>query len=533
MRYIEPVRIIKSENCVHEEKILQGNPSQDGFNAKECMILKKAGSILLDFGKELNGGICITTMAVSPKMGKLHIVYGESVMEALSSIGEKNATNDCATRDMLVEMSGWNTMTFGETGFRFVKIEAVDADFEIKAMKAKAIIRELPQLGSFTCNDERLNEIWKTGAYTVLLTMQDYLWDGIKRDRTVWIGDMHPEAATIRTVFGDADVVKKSLDFVKNDTENGHWMNDILTYSMWWVVIQHDWYMHFGDKGYLQQQERYLKTVMEQTFEWIDSGYDFKDNRIFLDWSSRGLTDEIEGIKAVVCMALQCAEKLFAYLENESDAQRCNSYLEKIRSDQVSMETNKRVSALLTLAEKEYPALENWKADNSGKEMSCFMGYYVLLAKAKLGQVKEALSIIKEYWGGMLDMGATTFWEDFDLEWIENSARIDEIVPEGKKDIHGDFGKFCYTQFRHSLCHGWASGPTAFLSEQLAGIRILEPGCKKIEIDPKLAGLEWWNVSYPTPYGNIEIKCRNKNGDTEIEVMAPGPVKVVRKIEEK
>ena len=32
--------------------------------------------------------------------------------------------------------------------------------------------------------------------------MQDYLWDGIKRDRLVWIGDMHPETMTIGAVFG-------------------------------------------------------------------------------------------------------------------------------------------------------------------------------------------------------------------------------------------------------------------------------------------------------------------------------------------
>ena len=43
----------------------------------------------------------------------------------------------------------------------------------------------------------------------------------------------------------------------------------------------------------------------------------------------------------------------------------------------------------------------------------------------------------------------------------ETHARIDELVPPGKKDLHGDFGAYCYVGFRHSLCHGWASGPTA------------------------------------------------------------------------
>ena len=71
------------------------------------------------------------------------------------------------------------------------------------------------------------------------------------------------------------------------------------------------------------------------------------------------------------------------------------------------------------------------------------MGYYVLLAKAKMRDYSEAIDIIKSYWGGMLSKGATTFWEDFDIEWMDNSARIDEIVPTGKRDIHGDFGRNC------------------------------------------------------------------------------------------
>jgi hypothetical protein len=57
-----------------------------------------------------------------------------------------------------------------------------------------------------------------TGAYTVHLNMQDYLWDGIKRDRLVWVGDMHPETSTIAAVFGNNKVVPKSLDLVRDIT---------------------------------------------------------------------------------------------------------------------------------------------------------------------------------------------------------------------------------------------------------------------------------------------------------------------------
>lgn len=50
--------------------------------------------------------------------------------------------------------------------------------------------------------------------------------------------------------------------------------------------------------------------------------------------------------------------------------------------------------------------------------------------------------------------------KDFNLDWTHNAARLDDFVPKGKNDIHKDFGDYCYPSFRHSFCHGWASGPT-------------------------------------------------------------------------
>jgi hypothetical protein len=99
-----------------------------------------------------------------------------------------------------------------------------------------------------------LNRIWETGAYTVQLNMQDYLWDGAKRDRLVWIGDMHPETMTICSVFGPQDIAPKSLDLIRDETPLPKWMNGISSYSMWWVLIQHSWYRYTGNAAYLLEQ---------------------------------------------------------------------------------------------------------------------------------------------------------------------------------------------------------------------------------------------------------------------------------------
>lgn len=110
---------------------------------------------------------------------------------------------------------------------------------------------------------------------------------------------------------------------------------------------------------------------------------------------------------------------------------------------------------------------------------------------AAAGNYEGALERIREYWGAMLDLGATTFWEDFDMAWLPAGC-IDEPVPAGMRDLHRECGAYCYKGFRHSLCHGWASGPTAWLTEYVLGVGVVEPGCRRLRIDPIWAT---WNGS--------------------------------------
>ena len=525
IQYLEPTRVVTYENCEGAENLLKGNPAQAGFNDRNCVKIRQGGYVLLDFGKEINGSLSITTQRTSIVRASARLVFGESVMEALSSIGEKNATNDHSVRDMVVELGMMSTMRFGEMGFRFAKVEALEGDLTIKAIKAIPVIPDVPQVGKFECSDERLNEIWRVGAYTVQLNMQHgYIWDGIKRDRLVWIGDMHPEVSTLRMVFGQDGAVPASLDFVKDETPGDQWMNTIASYSLWWIMIHHDWYMHWGDLAYLQEQRDYMKQVVDHAVQVLDTGIKETGMGCFVDWSTKDTPDELDGVKAVFCMGLARAARIFDVLGEEEYACKCRNYVSQLQAEKAERALSKRMSALTILAGRDSSFAIPVVSDDSAKEMSCFMGYYVLLAKAALAQYEGALKVIREYWGAMLDLGATTFWEDFDIDWVPGAARIDEITPEGMKDIHGDFGRFCYQQFRHSLCHGWASGPTPFLMEKIGGIEILEPGCKKLRVAPNPAGLDWFKVEYPTPYGNVKVAYSKETG---VSVEAPEGVEIV------
>ena len=124
---------------------------------------------------------------------------------------------------------------------------------------------------------------------------------------------------------------------------------------------------------------------------------------------------------------------------------------------------------------------------------------------------------------------ATSFWEDFDLAWTNNAFRIDEMRVAGKKDVHGDYGAYCYVGFRHSLCHGWSSGPAPWLVEHVLGIRPLDVGCRIIEVKPDLGDLEWAEGAMALPGGrSVRVRVsRCRDGTLKVEVDAPDGIKVV------
>ena len=227
--YLPPARIVWQQESQliqgADHLLLPGNGQSDLANRSICRLTstdRQHTAILFDFGKELQGGLQIVTgMPTSHEPIAIRVRFGESASEAMCEIdGVNGATNDHAMRDFTICLPWLGVMEVGNSGFRFVRIDLLDdsAELHLKEVRAISTFRDIPYKGSFRCNDERLNKIWQTGAYTVHLNMQEYLWDGIKRDRLVWVGDLHPEVMTVNTVFGYNEVVPKSLDLIRDIT---------------------------------------------------------------------------------------------------------------------------------------------------------------------------------------------------------------------------------------------------------------------------------------------------------------------------
>jgi alpha-L-rhamnosidase len=500
------------------------------------LILKPGAGVVLDFGVEIQGSLELFTPQMKSKAPtSVRIRFGESVAETMVELDEHGAQNDHALRDRTVVLPWLGKTTVGPGGFRFVRIDALKEGPEVQLSQVRAILqlRDIPYVGSFKSSDERLDRIWKTGAYTVHLNMQDYLWDGIKRDRLVWLGDMHPEVSVISAVFGYNEVVPHSLDMTRDVTPVTEWMNGISSYSMWWIIIHEDWYRQNGDLDYLKQQRTYLTALLKRLSTFVsEDGKETLDGMRFLDWPTYENPIAVhEGLQAMMTKTMASGARLCDILGDAETAALCRTTEERLRKHIPASSGRKSPAALLALAGfrdlKEVTA--NVLKKDGPKDLSTFYGFYVLNALAEAGDYQTGLDFISQYWGSMLDFGATTFWEDFDLDWTKNASPIDEMVPAGKRDLHGDFGAFCYIGFRHSLCHGWASGPTAWLSRNVLGVQPLAPGCVQVRITPHLGNLKWVEGTYPTPKGQIHVRHdKQPDGSVISKVVLPAGIEQVK-----
>lgn len=544
---VAPTRIVWMSDTTGEyiknpEILMNDFKGQVSVADNNCTVLRSNGghqaAVLLDFGKELHGGIKISSgMRNSSRPLRLRVRLGESVSEAMSDVAPyhnpNNATNEHAMRDFDIQVPWLGSLECGNSGFRFVRIDLLDKDVDylLRNVQAISVMIDDPEIGSFKCSDERLNKIWETGAYTVKLNMQDYLWDGIKRDRLVWLGDLHPEVMTVSNVWGKHDVVRRTLDFAKADTPLPGWMNGFSSYSMWWLLIHRDYYLHHGDMAYLKDNRDYILGLVKQLDECVDANGEEQMTGVrFLDWPTSEMPDVIhDGLQSLTYMTLDAARQIAGWLDDkemDAVASKCMERMDKFnikRTDASQAVSLCLLSGLSKDRQKDCGKL----LDNGINSFSPFYGYYAVEALAENGHIDKAMDMISDYWGAMIDLGGTTFWEDLNYPDTKNAARIDEIVPDGKYDIHSQGGAYCYVGLRLSMCHGWGAGPTPWLQRHVLGVKPVEPGCKTIEVKPNLGNLTFAEGTVPTPYGPVSVKARkDESGKTVVSVKAPKGVKV-------
>ena len=470
--YLLPTRVIggaknENENTLFCSKGLYATINYNVDEFKNYLKMDGVGSyIILDFGKEMNGGIRLITNNIYSDSCKIRIRFGESLGEVNANIKEKNASNVHGPRDFEALVCTYSDVTLGQTGFRFVRIDVLENKFiYFKNIFCENCIFSKKPIYTYQGKDERIAQIFDVAKRTVdLCAAEGYVWDGVKRDRLLWVGDLAPEIMALTTLYGRLSVVERSLDLAKKLSPIPKFMNGIYTYSMWWIIILADYYKEFGCKAYVKKHVRYFLELLDLLDDLVDEKGDLnRENRYLVDWPTKGSIDELVGVRVIFLMAMNGALELLNAFGLSTE--KVLEIKRRLLLQPVKPQEKKQVIALKyfatgELTDEEYDKLIVGRA----KGFSTFMSYYILTAIASRNKAL-AIELMKEYYGAMLDRGATTFWEDFNMDWLDGSGSIDEL-DDTKKDLHGDYGAHCYVGFRHSLCHGWSAGVVKFIKEQ-------------------------------------------------------------------
>jgi alpha-L-rhamnosidase len=481
-----------------------------------------APSLVLDFGREIAGRLLVESASSTDSV--ISIAYGESEIEALATglTPGQQGGNYLGTNVLDVPANG--VARGPKSGFRYVRIcflrgAPVSA---FKSIRVEGIYYPVRYAGSFESSDPQLNRIWEVGAYTAHLCMQDGIWDAPKRDRGRWAGDLEIEGRVISAAFGDKTLMEETLRALV-PSERAH-VNGIPGYSALWVTSLYDLYSRSGDKAFVASERVALVQILATMDGSLDARGVFNNAKhqwLFVDWAPDlyAYTNEaVVGTNLEYAIAYNRASLLFHMLGDEVNAEKyaaeSGRLLAAIRGrfgndDGAGLGSTWQLNALARLAGEgdARTDAELWsrvfshvKQDAATDQVvSPYFNAYVLDAMAEMGHDRDALDWIRAYWGGMLKEGATSFWESYDLRWPKTNPHL-------SLQADGTSGYFV------SMAHGWSSGPTAWLTENVLGVREAQDGYKTVTIAPNLAGLDWARGSVPTPHGVISISIDKEKG---------------------
>lgn len=469
----------------------------------ECKVVsavsqvERQGGVLIDYGRAIFGTLAINKLAVNEPVT---ICYGESESEALDIelcyYKEKQATSKTVPR---------------KRAFRYLFIPNVTSE----QVSIDAIHEYLPlqNKATFHSNDELLNKIWSISVETFTLCSGLFFIDGIKRDRWIWSGDAYQSYFINQYLFFDEEINTRTMLALRGQNEMKQHMNTIVDYSILWVIAIENHYMMSGDKTFLKQIYPKMQSMMsylEAQTNQLGFIYGRKKDWLFIDWSEMDREGALAAEQILLLKAYQtmqhCAdilgeengytEKYEQLKENvmtyfwDNDKQ---AFIDSYESGNRNVTRHANIFAILfdlVDQEKKEQILENVLLNDEITEITTpYFKFFEQDALCKMGQTNQVYQIMCDYWGGMVEKNAVTFWEEY--------------IPEEKGDaiyeMYGDpFGK--------SLCHAWGASPIYLLGRYFAGIKPTSPGYQTFAVEPKLDTFTTLDVQFPIKNGLVKIK---------------------------
>ena len=490
----------------------------------------KGRHLLADFGEEIYGYLRLKDVKGA---GAVRIIYAESEPEMLAEDLVKTEPD---------ALDGWEQVELTATpeyrreiahGFRYVHVIPFSGDISVGSVTVDHEWKDVPLRGSFRCSDPEVDRIWDVSAHTLALTCREVFIEGIKRDRWVWSGDAVQSLLMNYYVFGDYDGCRDTLWAVRGKDPVKMHLNSIMDYTFYWFDAVEKYILYSGDASFARQVYPRLKSLLAFALGRLDADgrpADVAGDWMFIDWAPKPLPN-YGGVTSfeqmLLVRALEAASSVADDVGAKEDAADWLTRAKRLRAEIVPRYWNAEKGGLMHMIYADgrtdpmltrYPNMFGlfYGYFNAAqldsvvsnvifneavmKIQTPYMRFYEMEALCALGRQKDVLREIKRYWGGMLRLGATSFWELYN--------------PEETGEAHyAMYGR----RFGKSLCHAWGASPAYLLGKHFLGVVPTAPGFATYEVKPNLGGLDWMEGDVPTPWGSIHVFV-DRNGHTVTEI---------------
>ncbi len=399
--------------------------------------------------------------------------------------------------------------------------------------------------GTFETSNAGLDKVYDVCKHTLKICRQSIHLDSTKHQELLaCTGDYNIESLMTMFCFGDMrlaefDLMRTADWLVMNDGVMFH-----TTYSLIWVQMLRDVYMITGRKEVLIYCENALAKLLKR-FETYKDGGEIIENPpdfMFVDWTvidgfsmhhpPKALGQTV--LNAFYYNALLNASEIYSFLGKNDISEEINIKAENLRSEYnaIFFDEEKQLyfDGLGTPCgggKHYHPANVNKKYFSKYPNIlaSLFGLADAELAKNILERIvfDDALQDIQPYFMHYL-LNAIRKYDMFDKYGMKLLERWIPVVEECDKGLaEGWIAPEESYSFDHS--HAWGGTPAYQMPMAMTGLEILEPGMKKLKFTPKLYGLEYAKISFPTEYGMIEVVLHK---DKKAVINAPECIKIIR-----
>lgn len=489
-----------------------------------------AEAVLFDFGKELFARVELS--GFGPDCGAVRIRLGESEEEACST---EAVIQFCRKPEN-------SRIILPDSALRFLWVE-LPAPQKQETVRAAAFLKLLPEArcASFTCNEPAINDVWKTAEYTFRLNCREFFLDGIKRDGWVWSADTYQSLFVDRYLYMDQELEKRTLTALGGGLPVVQYINTIMDYSYFWLMSLRDYYRTYGDADYLRAIYPQAAAVMQfcQARRSPDGFIRGREGDwVFIDWAPMDKTGALCGEQILLAEAMEAFGEIEDALTESDKTLNSGDFPEK-RTDW-RQEAAALRSQILTRFYDEEPGVfvdsyESGKRNVS--RQSNILAYLYLGVSEKIRhQIYERvvcnpdvtpittpyfkfyenqvhceegnLSLLEEslrdYYGSMLALGATTLYEQYD----PSQTGAEHYAMYGRP-------------FEKSLCHAWSCSPIYLLGRYRLGVVSTGIAYETFEVRPQAGDLKEFEGTVPLPRGEVRVELgHTEDGKECVKVCA-------------